>query len=1129
MSQGIDFLNLFVRPPGELLYFFTVIAISLASLFMALSQRLRHPDDPSATRYTLALVGIVLAWILLMLGALLALLTDRQAVSVLPPLERFATLLSVILLGWAFLAEAPQLGRAGRVFLAALLIAVIAGYIVTAVQWVTLAGRVDYNLSLYGTTWSFAAALLSGVGILLMIVYFRVVFDAPLKLVFFLILLFGYGGTLLQIASGSIIGDYAGPIRLAFVAALSIIPALLYRAVIVRFEHALYLAYQGAARSAAQQDLMRIPAADRVGAGLSSAAEREALQLLRALGIILEGADTLNLQEKVVHAAIELFKADVGGLLRLQDANYADFSYVYDHVKQRKIPALALNLDEQPTLANAIERQQQQALLLDTHILELGDLFARLDIEQLGPVYVQPLVHNKSLIAVLLIATPYSVRILTTAEEELFRSMAIVAAGLLAFSYAANEARLLAEEGAIEAIVRGLPPGSLGKSEILAARQESQAALQYSRQQIAELTQQIIQLKQQLEKEHSRITADLSDTEAGLSASQQMVAVTIERQRLRDERDYLAAQLKESQAALAGAIAPDDASLTKNMIDLLRQEKEELHYERQRLLDELERLRGQQNPVPENMPGMIDQMWQEKADLEEECVQLKARLLDIQDQLKVHGIEEGPSGIGDLIGQLYEQRSSLRLENAALKADLDRITGDKSRPDEVQGQPGQEEDRLLRIRALETEVRNLAEDREALSKQRDKLRADRDEYGKKLEVIKEHRARLLAQVAAFEMELNEMQQSHHTLREALQSLGDERIALLSERDRLAAELRAVESDREQYLARLEGDRDRIEAVSASGVGALAQTIESLTIQRARLERELHQTQARLADVETELNTLRQNAQQPQAVEIHYRPENPDLLLGLVQELRNPMTSINGYVEILLNESAGILGEAQRRSLQRVSANVKRLEAMLEDLIKITELDTGNFSFLPGAVNVISLIEDAITNASIQLREKGLVLNLNLETATPLIYGDREAISQVIGQLLTNAYLVSPPNGEIAIRAQGRQMALPQAQGPEVLTDCVFVSVTDRGGGIPPEDEPRVFSRKYKAENPLIQGLGDTGVGLAIAKALVEAHGGKLWLETRENIGSTFSFVLPVEFRFRQQENHISETPERGEG
>jgi signal transduction histidine kinase len=123
--------------------------------------------------------------------------------------------------------------------------------------------------------------------------------------------------------------------------------------------------------------------------------------------------------------------------------------------------------------------------------------------------------------------------------------------------------------------------------------------------------------------------------------------------------------------------------------------------------------------------------------------------------------------------------------------------------------------------------------------------------------------------------------------------------------------------------------------------------------------------------------------------------------------------------------------------------------------------------------------------------------------------DRDALTQIVGQLLTNAYLVSPPDSEIFITARQETVNLLQ-NGNSKPTDSLLVSVEDRGGGITPEDEARVFARKYKAENPLIQGLGDTGVGLSIAKALVEVHGGRLWLETREQVGSIFSFALPLE-------------------
>jgi two-component system sensor histidine kinase VicK len=179
--------------------------------------------------------------------------------------------------------------------------------------------------------------------------------------------------------------------------------------------------------------------------------------------------------------------------------------------------------------------------------------------------------------------------------------------------------------------------------------------------------------------------------------------------------------------------------------------------------------------------------------------------------------------------------------------------------------------------------------------------------------------------------------------------------------------------------------------------------------------------------------------------------------------------------------------------------------MLEDLTRITFLDAGRFTLTPEPVDVVSQIEDAITAASSQLREKGLTVHLNIDDDIPPIRADRDAISQIVGQLLTNAYLASPPGSAIYVSAQR-----DAAKNSKTPGEIMHVSIEDRGGGITLEDQQRVFARKYKAENPLIQGLGDTGVGLAIAKALIEAHGGEIWLETRPGVGSVFNFTLPLE-------------------
>jgi signal transduction histidine kinase len=1117
----LDFFNLFVKSPGDLLYFLAVIAITQTGLFIALGHRLRHTQDRTTRHYVMATLGIVLAWVLLMVGALFALLTDQESRLILPPLERAANVIAILLLSWAFLtADNPQLGRLPNIILLALMLAVIAGYIVTGVEWPTIAERYDFNLSPMGVAWTEVPLILSLFSAILILFYFRQVTDAPLKLVFFAVLMLGYSGTLLQIWQGSIVGDYSGLSRLAFLAALPIMPAIIYRIVIGHLESQIAAQERDSATEPSVPTQPQIatltspPAVDEAAkppdpeTPTASPVERESVQLLKTLGLILEAATPSTIPERIVMAALEVLKADIGALLILQDANYADISAAYNHTLERPIPGMmSLNLDNQPTLVNAIERRQQRPLYTDRNVEELKDLYTRLEIDEYGPTYFQPFVSNNELIAVLVVGMPYAKRELQNGERELLKGIAIISSNLLSLSFAARDARLQAEERAIQAMVQGVPLADMEDDGVIAARQEMQASLQLARDQIQELTRHVTQLKLELDDERSRVVSVLGDTQEGLTVSQRIIALNDEQQRLREERDRLSTRLQEAETALIGATSGDSGSVFKTMIEVLRREKDELLAQRDDLQGQLSGLRSSDSgaPMPNVVQDVLDNMSQEKARLEVERDDLNTRLTDIESQLKAIGIEDGPSGLAQLMAQLYEDRAKLQAKNEAVLRERDALLNERTR---LEDQIKREQEREKLIDSLQTELKHLAADREALTNQHDRLRAERDELVAKQDAVKQNRTRLLAEAAGYQMELAEAHAEQAQLRVQIQELSDTRSDLTHERDQLLAERQALETERDQLLARFEGDRERLEQVGSDGVGSLTRMIEDVSEQRNQLERELNETQTQLANVENQLEMLQVRANAD--AQVSYQPANPELLMGMVQELRTPMTSIVGYIDLLLGESAGILGEMQRKFLQRVAANITRLTLMLDDLTRITALDTGMFTLEPQPMDVVSIIEDAITNASNQFREKGLAVHLNLDDNIPLLRADRDAIGQIIGQLLTNAYLVSPPNSEVFITATRKQIDLVRNGSGETPTDSLFVCVEDRGGGIAPEDQERVFSRKYKAENPLIQGLGDTGVGLAIAKALVEAHGGKLWLESRENVGSAFYFALPLE-------------------
>ena len=1105
MAQAIDFTDIFVRSPGDLLFFLAVILIIEAGVFMSLERRLRAPGDRGAERYLLAGIGATIVWALLMVGAVFALLTGQDSSVILPPLERVAQVVTILAFGWAFLtAGYEQWHRAANIALLVGLVLLIVGYIITGVQWPDIASETDFNLSIFGVAWTLIPTLLAVAGIVLMVMYFRVVADAPLKLVFFAVLLVGYGGTLLQIAQGNIIGDSSGVSRLAFLAALPIVPAVIYRMVVNHLTLERISASQPIIpRTGDDFTPTSMPTMPTQQVSIMSPLERESAQLLRALGLILEQPSPAQIPQHVVLTALEILKADVGMLLTLHDANYADIVYAYDAIKQRPISAMSLNLDDQPTLVNAIERRAQRPLFPDRNAEELQDLFTRLDVGQTGPAYFQPLTKDDDLVAVLVVTLPYSGRELTGPECERLKGIALISGGLLALSFEANEAQRKAEERAIEAMIQGIGLDEVADDDVIAARQEMQASLEAARQQISALTQQVTALKIELDYERSRLTDVLGDTQEGLSVSQRIVALHDEQKTLQDERELLIARLREAETALVGATG-GNVDVYNTMVELLQRERDDLVTQREQLQAQLSEMRsGGQGLMPESFQQMLTRMTEDKARLEVERDRLNSKLYDIEAQLGVLGIENGPSGLAQLVGQLHEQRASLQAKFDALKNERDTLLRERTR---LEATIEHERERDKQIDDLQQEVAHLAADREAALKQREKLRAEREEYTSKLDAIKEHRARLLAETEGYRLELEEAHEEQAQLRDKLQRLSDERSDYMMAIDRLQAERQKLTSERDQLLARVEGDRDRLQQLGTDGVSSLTSMIEELTEQRNQLERELNQIRTALASSEDKIEMLQvqYNARDPQ---VAAKLEDPALILGMVQELRTPMTSIVGYVDLLLSESAGILGEMQRKFLNRVQTNVARLATMLDDLTRITALDTGQFMLVAQPVDVVGLIEDAITNSASQFREKGLAVNLDLNDDIPLVAADQDAMGQIIGQLLTNAYLASPPNTEVVITARRQPTSL---NGAGDYTDTLFVSVEDRGGGIALEDQARVFSRKYKADNPLIQGLGDTGVGLSIAKALVEAHGGRLWLETLEGVGSRFNFVLPLE-------------------
>lgn len=256
--------------------------------------------------------------------------------------------------------------------------------------------------------------------------------------------------------------------------------------------------------------------------------------------------------------------------------------------------------------------------------------------------------------------------------------------------------------------------------------------------------------------------------------------------------------------------------------------------------------------------------------------------------------------------------------------------------------------------------------------------------------------------------------------------------------------------------------------------------------------ELATSRARLAGIEAQAEYFRHRGASP----------TPDVttLTKIVQDIRQPMASITGYTDLLLGESVGILGSMQRKFLERVRAGIGRMANLLNDLIQASLLDAGGFNLSPGPVDLMYSVEEVVTQVSQPLREKNIALRLDVPDDLPPIQGDQDAIIQILSHLMINALGASPVNGEIVVRAELQET--PEGK-------YLLLAVSDEGEGIAASELGHIFHRVYDTGDVTIRGLGDAGVGLPIVKALSEAMGGRVWVESQVGAGSTFTVLMPT--------------------
>jgi signal transduction histidine kinase len=224
------------------------------------------------------------------------------------------------------------------------------------------------------------------------------------------------------------------------------------------------------------------------------------------------------------------------------------------------------------------------------------------------------------------------------------------------------------------------------------------------------------------------------------------------------------------------------------------------------------------------------------------------------------------------------------------------------------------------------------------------------------------------------------------------------------------------------------------------------------------------------------------------------------IASVSQELRTPITSILGYTDLLMNETVGPLQTMQRKFMSRIHANAERVGLQLNNLIGMTAVDSEQLEVRTDAMDLQAAIREAVKAVRGDLNERLQILDLEIESDLPLVNADPDAMYHVLTNLLQNAHRCSPDRAHIGLQANKVR---------EGNDSYVAVAVTDSGGGVAPEDGKKVFNRFYRSDDPNVRGLGDPDMALPIVKVLIEAHGGRIWMETTRGLGNTFTALLPV--------------------
>jgi signal transduction histidine kinase len=229
---------------------------------------------------------------------------------------------------------------------------------------------------------------------------------------------------------------------------------------------------------------------------------------------------------------------------------------------------------------------------------------------------------------------------------------------------------------------------------------------------------------------------------------------------------------------------------------------------------------------------------------------------------------------------------------------------------------------------------------------------------------------------------------------------------------------------------------------------------------------------------------------------------------ITHELRSPINTINGFLDLALEGIAGELNQQQREFIQRARAGSEHLYALIEDLLFIARADAGQLRLNHGSIRFSEIVDHAIEELELIATDNEISLVVDIPSDFPELDADAIRMQHVMRNLIHNALRFTQPGGSVTINACASGTPIEE-MAASIDEQHVKVQVCDTGYGIAPEYQERIFERFYQIPAAHSERTGGQGLGLTVAKMIIELHGGQIFVKSSPGAGSIFTFTLPI--------------------